>query len=411
MDKHYSLSDFVNMIKLHRPAIDSLIQAKSSMSHMDLLEIFSLSTELKATRFTYVIGSMKGSQEDQYDATLARFRKAGNQKIVSILRSRRDFPCIDIQECIWLVNRNSDRERGRDYGYPDYGEFKDRQFISGRADAFSIDWSMLSESGDEVNQAERAFKAWKVLTSTASTTRNVTYEDLAKAIGIHHRAIRYVLGLIQDYCIASNLPPLTILVVNKQTNEPGAGFIAWSHDNLEEGRGQVRNFDWAKVSNPFEFASDGTAEDELVAQILKKPDASHEIYTKVKVRGMQQRIFRQALLKAYGGRCALSGVGFSSEMLDAAHIIPWSQCSPDLKMNPRNGVLMLCCYHRLFDIGILSIDVEYRVIFSNRTGLRLVKADQALVSALHGRKISLPKDKALWPDKSLIRQRNESAAK
>ncbi len=406
MHEHYSLSDFVNLIKLHRSAIDGLTQAKSSISHIELLEMFCLSTEVKATRLTYVIGSMKGSQDDQYDATLARFRKAGNQKIVSILRSRRNLPCIDIQECIWLVNRNSERETGRDYGYPDYGEFKDRQFISGRANAFSIDWSMLPESGDEVNQAQRAFKAWKVLTELAPTGNNATYEDLAKAIGIHHRAIRYVLGLIQDYCLQNHLPPLTILVVNKQTTEPGAGFIAWSHDNLEEGRGQVRSFDWTKVSNPFEFASDGTAENELVTQLLDKPDASDEIYTKVKVRGMQQRIFRQALLKAYGGRCALSGVGFS-EMLDAAHIIPWSQCSPDLKMNPRNGILMLCCYHRLFDIGILSIDEDYRVVFSNMTGVKLTNADQALVSSLHGKDISLPKNKAFWPDKRLIRKRNE----
>jgi putative restriction endonuclease len=30
--------------------------------------------------------------------------------------------------------------------------------------------------------------------------RTITYADLGARIGVHHRAIRYVLGPIQDYC-------------------------------------------------------------------------------------------------------------------------------------------------------------------------------------------------------------------
>lgn len=390
----------MDLLKLHRSAIDSMIQSKSSISHRDLLELFCQSKETMASEFTYVIGSMKGSQEDQFNALLTRLRKVGKHKVVAVLVKRRNNPCIDLQECIWLVNRDSDRDRNLECGYPDYGVFKGRQFVSGRANAFIIDWSML-----EVGQSERAFKAWKVLTDLASNDHNITYGNLAKAIGIHHRAIRHVLGLIQDYCMQNHLPPLTILVVNKQTNEPGTGFIAGSHDNLAEGRDEVHNYDWDKVPNPYEYASGGTTAEGLINQLLKTPDASNEVYAKVKVRGMQQMIFRQVLLQAYDGRCALSGVGFS-EMLDAAHIISWSQCSSDLKMNPRNGILMLCCYHRLFDAGILSLDEDYRIIFSNRSNMELSESDHALVSSLHGKMILLPNDRALWPIKGLIRQRN-----
>ena len=172
-----------------------------------------------------------------------------------------------------------------------------------------------------------------------------------------------------------------------------------------EGRAEVRNHDWTKEPNPFAYASDGTSADALVDQILIAPDATKEVYARVKVRGTQQMIFRRALIKAYNGRCALSGVSFP-ETLDAAHIIPWSQCSPDQRMNPTNGILMLCCYHRLFDIGILSIDENYCVLFANKNDSELSKADQVLVSSLHGKKISLPTNGALWPDISLIRQRN-----
>jgi len=257
-----------------------------------------------------------------------------------------------------------------------------------------------------VNQDARAYKAWGILVKLAPDGRLITYEDLAKALDTHPRAVRFALELIQNYCL-NRLPPLTIIVVNKQTNEPGAGFIAWSHENLAEGRSEVRKHDWTKEPNPFAYASDGTTDEELVNHILTVPEGSKEVFAKVKVRGAQQMIFRQALLRAYGSRCALSGVSFS-EALDAAHIIPWSQCTPDQKMNPRNGILMLCCYHRLFDLGILSIDEDYKILFNNSRDTILSEADQTLVAALNGKQISLPTNEALWPDKSLIRQRKSN---
>lgn len=256
-----------------------------------------------------------------------------------------------------------------------------------------------------VNQEARAFRTWDVLVALAPHGRIITYEDLAKTLETHPRAVRFALELVQNYCMKYRLPPLTILVVNKQTNEPGAGFIAWNHDNLVEGRAEARSYDWASEPNPFAYASDGTTDDELVNRLLTEPEKSGDVYAKVKVRGAQQVIFRQALLRAYGGRCAFGDVSFLSA-LDAAHIIPWSQCTSGLKMNPRNGILMLCCYHRLFDLHTLSIDEDYRILFTNRRDSELTEADQLLVASLHSKQISLPKDEALWPDKSLIWKRN-----
>ncbi|MCK4460305.1 MAG: HNH endonuclease [candidate division Zixibacteria bacterium] len=257
-----------------------------------------------------------------------------------------------------------------------------------------------------INHEARAFKAWNILVGLAPHGRLITYEELAEQLETHARADRFVLELIQKYCMENILPPLTILVVNKQTNQPGAGFIAWNHDNLVEGRAGVRNHDWAKESNPFFFAADGTTSDELIERILVSPVTSAAVYARVKVRGVQQTIFRQALLRAYEGRCAFSGISFS-ETLDAAHIIPWSHCASDLRMNPRNGILMLCSHHRLFDLGLLSVDEEYRIVFNNKKSHTLGSADQSFVAALHGKQIALPSDEALWPDKELIRRRND----
>ncbi len=256
-----------------------------------------------------------------------------------------------------------------------------------------------------VNQEARAYKAWNILVALAPHGRLITYEDLAKELRTHARADRFVLELIQNYCLRSALPPLTILVVNKQTNEPGEGFTAWSHDNLQDGRSEVRNHDWTKEPNPFAYAADGTTNDELINRLLTAPEASQEVYAKVKVRGTQQMIFRQALMRAYQGRCAFTGVSFS-EVLDAAHIIPWSQCSPELKMDPRNGILMLCCHHRLFDLGILTVDENYRIVFTNKNGYELTEADKMVVASLQGKPIALPGNPGLRPDKMLIRRHN-----
>lgn len=73
-----------------------------------------------------------------------------------------------------------------------------------------------------VNQTERARLAWQVLIDVSKARRTITYSGLGARIGVHHRAIRYVLGPIQDYCLETRLPPLTILVVNG-SGRPGTG--------------------------------------------------------------------------------------------------------------------------------------------------------------------------------------------
>jgi len=256
-----------------------------------------------------------------------------------------------------------------------------------------------------VNQEARAYKTWNILTELAPHSRPTTYEELATKLGTHALAVRYVLSLIQDYCRDNGRPPLTILVINKQSQEPGEGFTAWGHENLQDGRTEVRNHDWAREPNPFAYAADGTTDDDLVNRLLTTPEKSQEVYAKVKVRGMAQKIFRSALLKAYNGRCAFSGASFV-ETLDAAHIIPWSRCTPDLKMNPQNGILMLCCHHRLFDLGILSVDEDFRIVFTNKNGSTLTETDKLLVEKLHGESVALPTNPLLRPGKHFIRRRN-----
>jgi putative restriction endonuclease len=171
-----------------------------------------------------------------------------------------------------------------------------------------IEFSKYEFVLSEVNQEQRAYNTWTVLTSHAANRKTITYGELADKLHIHHRVIRFVLGLIQEYCMVNELPPLTILVLNKHSVLPGDGFIAYDIENSQDGIEKVYSFDWSTIENPFEYAQVGTTENDLIEDLVKSPETSKDVYIKVKVRGIAQRIFRQALLRVYEYSCAICGL-------------------------------------------------------------------------------------------------------
>jgi len=259
-----------------------------------------------------------------------------------------------------------------------------------------------------VNQHERAYRAWNVLTQYASNRSVITYGQLGERLSIHHRPTRYVLDLIQNYCLEEKLPPLTILAVNQTTGLPGPGFIAWDIDNLAQGRQQVFNYSWASLENPFTFASDDTPYNKVVDEIYNDPDRAEDAYARVKVRGMAQQIFRNALLMAYSSRCAFTGLQFIP-CLDASHIISWSESTHAQRMDMRNGILLSAVHHRLFDQKLITIDEEYKIRFYDPVmadGAPYSEYDKLLTCNLHGKVIHLPHNRNHWPKLEWIRKRN-----
>jgi hypothetical protein len=72
------------------------------------------------------------------------------------------------------------------------------------------------------------------------------------------------------------------------------------------------------------------------------------------VRRRGQRAFRDALLDAYDGRCAITECGLS-DVLEAAHIHPYMG---DQTNDVRNGLLLRADVHTLFDLGLVAIDPD-----------------------------------------------------
>jgi putative restriction endonuclease len=247
----------------------------------------------------------------------------------------------------------------------------------------------------KVNQEERAFHAWEILTRYSRNQSTITYKELGTQMGVHHRTCRFFLDHIQNYCLKEKLPPLTILVVN-QKGEVGNGFIAWDTNNFEEGFKQVCNFNWSNHLNPFSYSVKGIRETEIVRKLINREVENKEIYSLVKVRGVIQSIFRKALLEVYENKCAFCRISIS-EILDAAHIVPWSECNEDEKININNGILLCSNHHKMFDMGLIIIDQDYTI-----------QVKQSLTLKISGRKIKLPKDKYLYPSKEFLQRKENS---
>lgn len=243
----------------------------------------------------------------------------------------------------------------------------------------------------KINQSERARLAWDVLAAYAHEHKTITYGQLGAAIGVHHRAIRYVLGPIQDYCLEEDLPPLTILV-NNTAGIPGTGFIAHDRDDLDGGMNAVQLYDWKSIQNPFDFSIQGASFKSLVDDLANSPDDSKDVYALVKTRGLRHLLFRSAVFKAYASRCAFSGIEFA-EVLEAAHIVPWSNSTPQQRMDVRNGLVLSSMHHKLFDKGLLTITADYEIKYFDPKGIdrEYSKLEKSLTVSLHGKQMLVPR--------------------
>lgn len=95
--------------------------------------------------------------------------------------------------------------------------------------------------------------------------------------------------------------------------------------------------------------------------VLRVPDGPTESTASVKVR-RGQRYFRQAVLNAYNGRCAVTGLGVR-DLLVASHIIPWNAAEQH-RLDTQNGIALNALHDRAFDRGLITFDADLRLVCS-----------------------------------------------
>lgn len=119
-------------------------------------------------------------------------------------------------------------------------------------------------------------------------------------------------------------------------------------------------------------------------------DGRSRIQASIAVRRGQKK-FREALLRAYGERCAMSASN-CEEVLEAAHIYPYLG---DQTNHITNGLLLRADLHSLFDLGLISVEADYTLIVSN-TLLQTEYAD------LMGRALRLPSSISDYPNRNAL---------
>ena len=120
---------------------------------------------------------------------------------------------------------------------------------------------------------------------------------------------------------------------------------------------------------------------------------------------LHQASFREAVISAYNGRCALSGLP-EQRLLDAAHIISDKDERLGQPVVP-NGLPLSKIHHAAFDAHLIGIDPDYRLHVSERL---LDLHDGPMLEALKqldGGMLHLPARTKDYPDRDRLSLRYE----
>lgn len=120
---------------------------------------------------------------------------------------------------------------------------------------------------------------------------------------------------------------------------------------------------------------------------------------------LHQASFREAVITAYGGRCALSGLR-EPVLLDAAHVI---EDKNEQLGQPvvQNGIPLAKTHHAAFDAHLIGIDPDFKIHVSRRI---LDQKDGPTLQALKGlnsNRIYLPAREKDIPDRDRLAMRFE----
>ena len=108
--------------------------------------------------------------------------------------------------------------------------------------------------------------------------------------------------------------------------------------------------DLRRIVTAYQETRSGTGLRKSVSVAKRRIEVTHSQY----VRSPQ---FRQAVLNAYGNRCAMCGIQL--ELIEAAHLVPhWHPQGFDVVPN---GVALCTLHHKSLDTGLLYIDVDYSI--------------------------------------------------
>ena len=95
---------------------------------------------------------------------------------------------------------------------------------------------------------------------------------------------------------------------------------------------------------------------------FKKPDETER--KGLVTSRVGQGYYRQQIIEKWDGKCSVSKTDILP-ILIASHIVPWSECNDDERLDVDNGILLSPLYDALFDKYLISFDATGRIIISS----------------------------------------------
>jgi len=145
--------------------------------------------------------------------------------------------------------------------------------------------------------------------------------------------------------------------------------------------------DWATFSIAMAQAEQELCTTSLPTAIDGPSNLTTSKIAEVKVR-IGQQFFRAAVLSAYNQRCCISGLA-NPKLLVASHIVPWREDEHN-RLNPHNGLALSALHDKAFDLGVITIDEDYRVVVSSQNTDTNDLFFNTAIASFHGRPIALP---------------------
>lgn len=96
-----------------------------------------------------------------------------------------------------------------------------------------------------MTRVQRSLQLWQLLIGAARSRQTLTYAMAADLIGMGAGTLAQPLDLLMRHCHRHSLPPLTVLVVNQETGQPGAGLSTL--EELNRDRERMFNYPWFQL--------------------------------------------------------------------------------------------------------------------------------------------------------------------
>jgi putative restriction endonuclease len=157
----------------------------------------------------------------------------------------------------------------------------------------------------------------------------------------------------------------------------------------------IVGWDAAALKSRIAFGMPGQIEADVPETTRERRYALREVKQR-----LHQASFREAVISAYRGRCALSGLP-EVRLLDAAHIIDDKHEEFGQPVVP-NGIPLSKIHHAAFDAHLIGIDPDFRIHVSERL---LTQNDGPMLEALkrlHTGALHLPQRPNDFPDRERL---------